>query len=238
MKRKLLAMLLCAALTFAIFGTLAVGAEENVTELTQDPAPVCNCAAKEDTPHAENCPCYVAPTCTCGTEDDIHTEDCALYTAPEAEPKEEPQEEPKEEPQEELKEEPKAEPKEEAKEEPKEEPQEEPQEEAKEEPKDETPVCDCGTENDTHAEDCPCYVAPELTLYERLMATTTKEEFDSIIAQASQEELVFPCQEFDDLDAHYIYLTTGEYPNYEPVVDVVLSIVDFTNAAPLVGSGK
>lgn len=163
------------------------------------------------------------PLCTCGTEDDIHADTCPMYVAP-AEP--------------ETPEEPEA-------------------------PGEDTPVCTCGTEDDTHAEDCPLYVAleeeltctcgteddthaedcplyvaPELSLYEKLMATETAEEFDSLIAEYTSEELVFSCEEFDDLDAHYIYLTTGEYPNYEPVVDVVLSIVDFTNAAPLVGSGK
>lgn len=98
--------------------------------------------------------------------------------------------------------------------------------------------CTCGTEDGTHSEDCPLYVAPELTLAQRLLETTTMEEFEAIIGEASEEELVFTCEEFDAVDAHYIYLTTGEYPNYEPVVDTVLEIVNFTNVAPFVGTGK
>lgn len=98
--------------------------------------------------------------------------------------------------------------------------------------------CTCGTEDGTHSEDCPLYVAPELTLAERLLATETVEEFEAIIAEATEEELIFTCEEFDKVDAHYIYLTTGDYPNYEPVVDTVLEIVNFTNVAPFVGTGK
>lgn len=111
------------------------------------------------------------------------------------------------------------------------------EEENTEEEPEEKPDCTCGIEDDVHSEDCSVYAWMQ-KLYEKLMATTTVEEFDAIIATCSEEELVFGCKEFDDLDAHYIYLSTGEYPNYEPIVDVVLNIVDFTNAAPLVGSGK
>lgn len=91
MKRKIFAMLLCVALTFAIFGTLAVGAEENVTlpsdpatqeaEPAKDPAPVCNCTPNEDGTHAET---------------------CDLYVAPKEEPQEQPKEEVKEEPKDET----------------------------------------------------------------------------------------------------------------------------------------
>lgn len=108
-------------------------------------------------------------------------------------------------------------------------------------PEDETlttdPVCTCGTENEVHAEGCPLYVR-ELTAYERLIATTTAAEFDDIVAQYTPEELVFTCEEFDALDAHYIYLTTGAYPSHEPIVDEVSTTVNFTNVAPLVDFGN
>lgn len=99
------------------------------------------------------------------------------------------------------------------------------------------PQCTCGREDGEHDEDCPCYEV-ELTLYERLMATTSVEEFDAIIAECTEEQLIFSCEEFDNLDDHYIYLTTGEYPSHEPIVDYVSETVNFTNVAPLVNSGK
>lgn len=99
------------------------------------------------------------------------------------------------------------------------------------------PQCTCGREDGEHDEGCPCYEV-ELTLYERLMATTSVEEFDAIIAECTEEQLIFSCEEFDNLDDHYIYLTTGEYPSHEPIVDYVSETVNFTNVAPLVNSGK
>lgn len=93
----------------------------------------------------------------------------------------------------------------------------------------------CACPDDMHLEGCPLYVAPA---YDRLMAAQTAEEFEAIAAQYSAEELVFTPEEFDALDAYYIYLTTGEYPSYEPVVDVVSGTVNFTNVAPLVGADQ
>lgn len=272
MKRKILAMFLCVALTFAIFGTLAVGAEENVEQPAA--APTCTCGTEDET-HAEDCALYEKdetkvepPACTCGTEDDTHAEDCALYTAPETEQKEEIQEEPKdetkEEPKDETKEEtkdeskdetkdePKDETEEETKEEPKVEPKEETKDETKEEPKVEAPVCNCGAEDDdhketcpcyvppvcdcgaqdgNHAEDCPCYVAPELTMFEKLMATETKEAFDELVSQLEQP-LELSCQEFDDLEAHYYYLCNGVEIDRSPIVYEESSSVNYTNVAP------
>lgn len=78
----------------------------------------------------------------------------------------------------------------------------------------------------------------DLSLYEKLMAAQTAEEFDAIILAAAEDELVFSCAEFDALDDYYVYLTTGAYPDHSPVVDHVSTTVNFTNVAPLVGSGK
>lgn len=78
----------------------------------------------------------------------------------------------------------------------------------------------------------------EMSLFERLMACETLEEFMAIVEAASEEELFFTCEEFDSVDAHYIYLSTGEYPDYSPVVDEVVETVNFTNVAPLVGTDE
>lgn len=96
-------------------------------------------------------------------------------------------------------------------------------------------TCTCDpqpNQGEPHAETCPLYVAPELTLVERLLATETADDFMAIIAGLSEEELVFSCEDFDRIDAHYIFLTTGEYPNYEPVVDTVIETVSYTYVAP------
>lgn len=238
MKRKILAMFLCVALTFAIFGTLAVGAEENVEQPAAD------------------------PTCTCGTENETHAETCALYTAPEIEQKEEIQEEPKDETKDETKEEskdeakeetkdeskdePKDETEEETKEEPKVEPKDETKDETKEEPKVETPVCNCGAEDDDHKETCPLYK----TLFQRLMAC---EDFDSLcdmIESLTQEE-------WATLDETMLQQLNARLKELEPEPAVIIEepadipmtlqledtdyeeprtpAVDYTNVAPIFG---
>ncbi|MDO5445445.1 MAG: VWA domain-containing protein [Eubacteriales bacterium] len=72
----------------------AVAAE--LTEEMTEEAPECTCGASEGEPHAEDCPCYVAPEeeeeaaeelelpeCTCGAaEGQPHAEDCPLYVRP------------------------------------------------------------------------------------------------------------------------------------------------------------
>ena len=213
----------------------------------------CNCTPVDGV-HANTCPLYEAPKteentgenqapaetekkCTCGAADGTHTTECALYVKPqETKPEETKSEETK---SEETKSEEPA-------------PTEEkqcnctpvdgvhadtcPLYGASEETK---PQCTCGTTDDTHAKDCPLYVEPETPLFDRLMAAATAEAFEAIVDLATEEELgSFTCEEFDKLDAHYIYLTTGEYPDYSPVVIEVMEIVDFTNVAPFVGSGK
>lgn len=213
----------------------------------------CNCTPVDGV-HANTCPLYEAPKteektgdtqppaepekkCTCGAADGTHTAECALYVKPQDTNSEETKsEEPK---SEETKSEESA-----------------PTEEKKcnctpvdgvhadtcplyVKPEETTPQCTCGTTDDTHAKECPLYVEPEAPLFDRLMAAATAEAFDAIVDQATEEELgSFTCEEFDKLDAYYIYLTTGEYPDYSPVVIEVMEIVDFTNVAPLVGSGK
>ena len=227
-------------------------APTGATETPKEPTPevktvteekTCNCTPVDGV-HAATCPLYEAPKteektgdtqtpadpekkCTCGAADGAHTADCALYVKPEETKTEETKSE-----------------------------ETAPTEEKKcnctpvdgvhadtcplygasEETK---PQCTCGTTDDTHAKDCPLYVEPEAPLFDRLMAAATAEAFDAIVDQATEEELgSFTCEEFDKLDAYYIYLTTGEYPDYSPVVIEVMEIVDFTNVAPLVGSGK
>lgn len=205
MKRKILAMLLCVALTVALFGTLAVAAEENVTQ-------PCTCGTETDT-HAEGCPLYEAPkdetkdetkdvtpgeaapqdvpapVCNCGTETETHAETCPCYVAP-----------------------------------------------APVVPAPSAPVCNCESKDGTHAETCPCYVAPALTLFQKLMAAKTVEEFDAIASEAGAENLVLTCAEFDALEEHYYFLCNGVELDRSPVVYVVEDIptsVNYTNVAPL-----
>ena len=95
-------------------------------------------------------------------------------------------------------------------------------------------TCTCDprpAEGEPHAETCPLYKAPELTIVERLLATETTEDFMAIFAGLSEDEQGFSSEDFDRIDAHYIYLTTGEYPNYEPVVYTVIETVNYTCVA-------
>lgn len=224
------------------------GATETPKETTPEAKTVteekkCNCTPVDGV-HANTCPLYEAPKteektgdtqppaepekkCTCGAADGTHTTECALYVKPQETKSEETKSE-----------------------------ETAPTEEKKcnctpvdgvhagtcplyVKPEETTPQCTCGTTDDTHAKDCPLYVEPEAPLFDRLMAAATAEAFEAIVDQATEEELgSFTCEEFDKLDAYYIYLTTGEYPDYSPVVIEVMEIVDFTNVAPLVGSGK
>lgn len=105
----------------------------------------------------------------------------------------------------------------------------------------ETKECTCDpkpAEGEAHKEGCPLYVEPDAPLYDRLMAAETLEAFTTIVEQADEKELSdFTCEEFDNVEAHYVFLSTGEYPDYSPVVDVVMEIVNFDNVAPLVGAG-
>ena len=86
-------------------------------------------------------------------------------------------------------------------------------------------------EGEPHAETCPLYVAPELTLVERLLATKTLEEYMSIVEGATEEELTLSDDDYNLIDAQYIYLTTGEYPSFDPVVYTVIETVNYTCVA-------
>ena len=105
-----------------------------------------------------------------------------------------------------------------------------------EKPVDDANECTCDpkpADGEAHQEGCPLYTEPEESVYDRLMAAETADEFMAIIEQASEEELnVLTCEEFDDVDAHYIFLTTGQYPDFSPVVDEVVEIVNYTCVAP------
>ena len=84
---------------------------------------------------------------------------------------------------------------------------------------------------------CPCHGAK--SLYERFMACKTLEELEAVSSAASEEERSsLTPEEFDRVDAYYIYLSTGEYPDYSPVVHEVMEIVNYTKVAPLVGTVK
>lgn len=216
MKHKVFAIVISFALvlTMVLPGTLALA--NNQDRSTEEAVPTAEGVVTEDVSAGDVDPAPVVDPveCSCGTETDVHSENCPLYVAPDPEPVKECTCGTETETHAEgcpLYTTPAAEP---------------------------VKECTCGTEDGTHTEDCPLYVAPELTLAERLLATETVEEFEAIIAEATEEELVFTCEEFDKVDAHYIYLTTGDYPNYEPVVDTVLEIVNFTNVAPFVDTGK
>ncbi len=61
------------------------------------------------------------------------------------------------------------------------------------------PVCTCGTEDETHAEACPLYEAPEedpqpeeeeKTLYERLLACETVEDLEFLLITSAEEDLL------------------------------------------------
>lgn len=95
-------------------------------------------------------------------------------------------------------------------------------------------TCTCDpqpAEGEPHAETCPLYVAPELTLVERLLATKTLEEYMSIVEGATEEELTLSDDDYNLIDAQYIYLTTGEYPSFDPVVYTVIETVNYTCVA-------
>lgn len=216
MKHKVFAIVISFALvlTMVLPGTLALANDQD--SFTEEAVPTAEGVVTEDVSAGDVDPAPVVDPveCSCGTETDVHSENCPLYVAPDPEPVKECTCGTETETHAEgcpLYTTPAAEP---------------------------VKECTCGTEDGTHSEDCPLYVAPELTLAQRLLETTTMEEFEAIIGEASEEELVFTCEEFDKVDAHYIYLTTGDYPNYEPVVDTVLEIVNFTNVAPFVDTGK
>lgn len=84
---------------------------------------------------------------------------------------------------------------------------------------------------------CPCHGVK--SLYERFMACETLEELEAVSSAASEEERSsLTPEEFDRVDAYYIYLSTGEYPDYSPVVHEVMEIVNYTKVAPLVGTVK
>ena len=194
--------------------------------------PVCTCTPVEGV-HAEACALYVkpeapveepkteeTPVCTCTPVEGVHAETCALYVKPEA-----PVEEPK----------------------------------TEETPvctctpvegvhaegcalyvKPEAPVCTCTRVDGVHAEECALYEEPEKTLYEQLMDAETLEAFEAIVDAASEEELSsFTCEEFDEVDAHYIYLKTGEIVDRSPIVyEEYIPAVNYDNVAPLVGASE
>ena len=202
MKRKLLAMLLCVTLVFALFGTLAVAAEENVAQPTPS-GHVCDCGT-EDGSHAETCPCYVAPApaepapsgpvCICGTEDGSHAETCPCYVAPT------------------------------------------PAAPAPEEKPAHIETCD---EDCTAAEcGCICHVV------DKLLATQNLDEFYALIMTLTQEQLDAMAQEqLTQVVAHMEAMEPQPAPaivleQSEPPVEseVYTPAKDFTNVAPLVDS--
>lgn len=214
MKHKVFAIVISLALIMVMVlpGTWAVSIAQD--SLTGELIPAVETPVTEETPagDADPAPVDVSAECTCGVETEVHSETCPLYVAPASH---------------------------------------------------ETPMeCTCGAENDVHTEPCPLFVAPQAdepacnctsvdgihaencplyqaSVYERLLAAKTLDEFQAIIDAASEEELSsFTCEEFDNVDAHYIYLSTGKYPDYSPVVDEVMEIVNFTNVAPFVGTGE
>lgn len=99
------------------------------------------------------------------------------------------------------------------------------------------PVCTCGATDSIHKEDCPLY-ENEAALYQKLIATKSQKEFDAIIAGYTEKNLVFTCEEFDNLEAHYYFLSTGKVLDRSLVVDEVSTTVNFTNVAPLIESGN
>lgn len=205
MKKRIFALLLCVVMVLSI--TIITSAED--TE-----APAADTALTE------------VPLCTCGTEDDTHADTCPMYIAPEAPAEPEAPTEP-------------------------------------EAPAEDTPVCTCGTEDDIHAEDCPLYVAPEdgeqpdepectcgtegdihdescplyeekeMTFFERVMATTTLDEYDTIMREATDEEYFsMTDEEHTQIKEHYVSLGG--------IVDIVYKndgdkTENFTFVAPFVG---
>ena len=216
-------------LSVAIPGTLALStdAEDSKSEVTLDVTPSTN----TEIPADSELPAEGDKTCTCGSVDGTHSDECPLSQLPdEIDPSTQPETGDKECtcgcvdgthtadcPL---------------------------SQQSEETTSDDTTVteekeCTCGSTDGIHSEECPLYVEPDAPLFDRLMAATSVEEFEEIADNATEEELgSFTCKEFDELDAYYIYLSTGEYPDYSIVVDQVVEIVNFTNVAPFVDSDK
>lgn len=222
-KKKALALLLSLALviTSAMPGTWAVptdgrdSAQATVAGLdgtdptladegSEDPGhvgPACTCGTLDDI-HGEDCPLYEAPLCECGSLNGIHADYCPLYGGP---------------------------------------------------------GCTCGTLDGIHGDGCPLYAAPEEpenpdtfphigscsdscdwgdcpypchipSLFDLLMACTSLEEFEQILAEATENQLAaLTEEEWLEIDAMLAGL--AKLAN-EPV-----QVVSFTDAAPLVDAG-
>lgn len=90
----------------------------------------------------------------------------------------------------------------------------------------------CACPDDMHLEGCPFYQIGGLTFFERMMATTTLEEYDAIMSTATEEEYFgMTDEERAEIQAHFVSLGG--------VVDIVYenngeSTVDFTFVAPFV----
>lgn len=215
MNRKIFAILLCVALTAALFGTLAVAAEENVAQPTPD-TPTCTCNAEEGAPHAEDCDLYEKdeikvepPVCTCNAaEGDPHTEDCPCYVE-----------------QDETKDETKDETEEEVKEEPSE--------------------CKCGAEDGNHAEDCPLYktlfdrlmACKTLDAFCDLLESATEAEY-SLLTEEQMEKLTAHLTALmPEPDPPVVIEENVEPDTVESDVELgqpVTPAVDYTNVAPII----
>lgn len=128
-----------------------------------------------------------------------------------------------------------------------------------------TPVCTCGTEDETHAEDCPMYVAPA----EPEIPEEEEPVEDSLQENSGLFEQLMACEDFDTLSIMLESLTDEEYNSLteeqliqvydrkdalepEPLPAVVLNdtedfivpsivvreTVNFTNVAPLCSTSE
>ena len=257
MKKRFLALFLCCVMVFTLLPAALTTAF--ATGEPDEEQPACTCGATEDAAHAEDCPLYVnpeqqpddeqpapdeqQPVCTCGAaEGAAHAEDCPLYVNPEQPDEDEKQDE-----------QPvactcgAAEGAAHAEDCPLYVAPEQPTDE--QDKQDEQPVaCTCGAaEGAAHAEDCPLYVAPEQptdeqqpeeeqeqpdafqTLYDKLMATSSLEEFAEICDACEEGELAqFEkwAEENDLLDA-----LRGHISDITPEYEVPETVV-FTDAGP------
>lgn len=223
---KAIGLLLSLAiiLSVTIPGTLALSTdtEESKSEVTLEETPSTN----TELPADPELPAEGEKTCTCGSVDGTHTDECPLSQLPEeSDPNAEPATEEKEctcgcvdgthtadcplsQQSEETT----------------------PDDKSVTEEKE----CTCGSTDGTHSEECALYVEPQKTLYDRLMETTTLEEYDSVMLSATEQEFFAMTEEqCSNVDAHFLEL--GGIPKGVFTVSSRSNAVNFTNVAPLTG---
>lgn len=90
--------------------------------------------------------------------------------------------------------------------------------------------CTCGTEDDTHAEDCPLYEINVEAVYNSLMACQTCDEMDSIVSGLTENDAtLFTEEQVDAILTHYHELYVEEN-----TIVVLPDAINYTAVAPFV----